>query len=591
MKRHSLKTEGNNDLPLVFKLNFNAKNDKCNNCKIKGLKIEKSLSNFEKWDLNTRNEKINNIIKKNCEKTNNYSFDFKVFQNDIDKKDIKLKSNKISYPFNTNIALNIKNRENKDNKRYKTDLPLENNKNNDNDFLDNNFNDNNNIYYIKNYQDVLNERKEYELKMHTCIKNLTEINNNLNDLYNQKNKMKVRKSASSVSMFGFSPKIKIKEKTIKRKDKLNILNYQLTNDIPIFKCEGVFNNVTQSNIIKQENLNNNKQKIKIKEKDIKKTEKQLLKCVKSITNYYLNILKKSIDIRKEGMIWVVKRLLRLNYIPKKVDFPEFVDDKLYLFIINISRLKNELYDLINEHAKIKKELLSETDFINMQKLIKEIEENQENDLIPKKRNYSADNSKYSNKDNNNFQKSYLEKIYDKYYDKVLFNNLPEKIQVLLYFVKKNIKLNKNLNKKNLNKNNHNKNISNTLSMKNDKKNLLKKKSEIYSDKIKMKNRFMKLKDEEKWNKQLKLKRKNTVDYLKQKNIINTEEKNKYMGGLNINIDTYKKIKEFIILKLKIENINSNLKKEISDTEKYLDSQKYKKSYEKINVFIFGNKIM
>ena len=609
MKHLSFITKGKNDFPLSFITNLNTKSNIFRNYK-EGLKISKSLLNFEEWDLNTRNEKINsieneikklrdingkdkhitnleetileddNILKKNCNKSNNYSFDFKIFKNK--KNNIKIKLKNMPYPSYQN-------------NRYKTEPSLENK----NDDLVKSLNDKN-IYYLDNYQDVLNKRKEYELKMHSCIKDLSkhlnEIEINLNDLYNQKtnnNILKRRKSAASSALFGFSPKVKIKEKMLKRNDKLNILNYQLTKNIPIFRCEGVFNNVTQSKIIKQENLFYNKQKIKIKEKEIHKTEKQLLKCVKNITNYYLDILKKSIDLRNKGMIWVVKRLLRLNYMPKRNDFPEFIDEKLYLFIINISKLKNELYDFINECDNIQKELLNEKEFIDLQKLIKEIAENNKNNVIEKKRNYSADNNKLIKEDKNynNTNKSYLEKIYDKYYDNVLFNKMPENIQILLYFINDNIKLNQNLNKKSFNKNNLNKNNSheNKLSLKIMKKNIIKNKSEIYSDKIKMKNRFIKLKYENKLNKQLKIRKSSIVDYLNLKSI-DKEEKKKYIEFITINFNTYKKIEKYIILNLKIKKINTNLKKEISNIEQYLDTLKDLREYGKINDFIFGNKI-
>ena len=207
--------------------------------------------------------------------------------------------------------------------------------------------------------------------------------------------------------------------------------------------------------------------------------------------------------------------------------------------------------------------------------------------------YSADNNKLIKEDKNynNTNKSYLEKIFDKYYDNVLFNKMPENIQILLYFINDNIKLNKNLNKKSFNKNNLNKNNSheNKLSLKIMKKNIIKNKSEIYSDKIKMKNRFIKLKYENKLNKQLKIRKSSIVDYLNLKSI-DKEEKKKYIEFININLDTYKKIEKYIILNLKIKKINSNLKKEISNIEQYLDTLKDLREYGKINDFIFGNKI-
>ena len=81
-----------------------------------------------------------------------------------------------------------------------------------------------------------------------------------------------------------------------------------------------------------------------------------------------------------------------------------------------------------------------------------------------------------------------------------------------------------------------------IQIKNNNKNLLQNKSEIYSNKIKLKNRFIKLNEEEKWNKELKINRKSVGNIIKQKN--KKDNSKKYMDLLNMSPDTYKKIEKF-----------------------------------------------
>jgi hypothetical protein len=139
--------------------------------------------------------------------------------------------------------------------------------------------------YLDNYQELINERKTFELKMHSYImylsKYLIELKNKLNDLYNQDSntisyiKNNRRKSAAS-AFFGFTPKKEIKEKILKRNEKLIILNYQLTDNTLIFKDKGSLN-MPHINFTKKKISFFNKDKIGRTEREIDKTEKQLLK--------------------------------------------------------------------------------------------------------------------------------------------------------------------------------------------------------------------------------------------------------------------------------------------------------------------------
>lgn len=129
---------------------------------------------------------------------------------------------------------------------------------------------------------------------------------------------------------------------------------------------------------------------------------------------------------------------------------------------------------------------------------------------------------------------------------------------------------------------------NNLLIKNNKKNILQNKSELYSIKIKMKNKFIKLNEEEKWNKEINIKRKSIAESLMVKAFKNIEEK--YLNYLNISFDTFNNLKKFAFLNLKINDINLNIKREIRDIQKYLETKKSNILYSHILKFIFGDKI-
>ena len=63
----------------------------------------------------------------------------------------------------------------------------------------------------------------------------------------------------------------------------------------------------------------------------------------------LEILKKGNDTRKSGLSWVVRRLLKLNYEPKKEDFPNYFNEKMSKFIIQIAKKQLEKQDLISKY--------------------------------------------------------------------------------------------------------------------------------------------------------------------------------------------------------------------------------------------------
>ena len=94
-----------------------------------------------------------------------------------------------------------------------------------------------------------------------------------------------------------------------------------------------------------EDLNKLKEKINY-ELDICKNELSYMKLVyinlvKNQRNYYLDLLKKGYDVRDEGLIWVVKRLLEIETKLEYHHFPKFLDHNQIKYIIEIANLSLE----------------------------------------------------------------------------------------------------------------------------------------------------------------------------------------------------------------------------------------------------------
>lgn len=83
--------------------------------------------------------------------------------------------------------------------------------------------------------------------------------------------------------------------------------------------------------------------------EIKQLKDELNDNIQCGINYYLEILKKGNDTRKSGLSWVVRRLLKLNYEPKKEDFPNYFNEKMSKFIIQIAKKQLEKQDLISKY--------------------------------------------------------------------------------------------------------------------------------------------------------------------------------------------------------------------------------------------------
>lgn len=158
----------------------------------------------------------------------------------------------------------------------------------------------------------------------------------------------------------------------------------------------------------QKDLNCILEKVTKKVEEINKDSNKLKVVFKELnqkqTKYYLNILKKGIDTRMEGLSWVVKRLIELNVPIDSTIFPGFLDQEQIDYIIQISKYGYE---------------------INQLKIILDTLRERQNEL-------SEEKIKYNNKkfyDINNKNKTYLNTSFKN-------NNIKEHLFNDIYYEKK-----------------------------------------------------------------------------------------------------------------------------------------------------------
>ena len=149
-------------------------------------------------------------------------------------------------------------------------------------------------------------------------------------------------------------------------------------------------------------------KLKEKQNNFKNAKDKFKEKVKFLTEYYYQILKKGLDVRKDGLSWVVVKLSELNAFIDMHHFPAFLSTSEINYLMKIGIKKYELNELIKLYQLLK----------NNQKKLKEDHIKEDRDEINKLREEKFNNllkSKKGQKYNigNNYAE-YLEEIYRKY---------------------------------------------------------------------------------------------------------------------------------------------------------------------------------
>ena len=222
-----------------------------------------------------------------------------------------------------------------------------------------------------------NKKNENELKSYLNIEFLSsKLKNKIKEL-NQTIKKSEEQTKSNDN--------ELKSKTSKLIENINSissLSNNLANDIILHKCDKDFAKIkfkksfdeidilkdkfekysSSTNIEHKESIiliNNYKSRIIELKEEIENLKNKIRENKEAGIRYYLNILKEGKDNRNIGLSWIVKRLLRLNYIPSQIDFPDYIDKTMYDYFMNLAKNNNIILDCLQELGEIKRKVCDE----------------------------------------------------------------------------------------------------------------------------------------------------------------------------------------------------------------------------------------
>ena len=115
-----------------------------------------------------------------------------------------------------------------------------------------------------------------------------------------------------------------------------------------------------------EEINQNIIDIKEKQFRFKKVKDQFNEKVKYLKEYYYQILKKGLDVRKDGLSWIIVKLMELNSFIDKNHFPRFLSSSEINYLMKLGVKQYELNELIklfqifkNQQKDLKEEHIKE----------------------------------------------------------------------------------------------------------------------------------------------------------------------------------------------------------------------------------------
>ena len=181
-------------------------------------------------------------------------------------------------------------------------------------------------------------------------KNIFKSDKNLNDLDDNKNNNNYNHNNNiNYNIYLYrEKKYHHSEKKVLKKNKF--LKIQMKNDI-ILKSLTEIKNQKQliEEKIKQNNIQINNVQIKHKKAKAKYSEK-----VQLLSEYYYQILRKGIDVRKSGLSWIIVKLMELNAFIDKNHFPSYLSDSEINYIMRIGVKTYELNELVKLFQLLKR---------------------------------------------------------------------------------------------------------------------------------------------------------------------------------------------------------------------------------------------
>ena len=271
---------------------------------------------------------------------------------------------------------------------------------------------------------ILNKKKEKELKEKNIGKNYEETNNIIKK-YNA-NILKIKDEIEEKKEY-FN---KIKSIQVREEDEMDKKN-QL-NEIQLDREKQELKLIRIKYELNSEIKKLDKKKLELNEEfEVCKNELLFMKIAhvyltKEQRNYYLDLLNKGYDIRNEGLVWIVKRLLEIQTKLEYHHFPKYLDKDQADYIIELANLNLEEAQLkividvlqkkqINLHNKLNKEII--------QKIL----------VLSNKRKTQIDTeieSKYKSSKNSDYNKdskiyNSIKDVYKKYQGTFKMNSMKE----------------------------------------------------------------------------------------------------------------------------------------------------------------------
>ena len=188
------------------------------------------------------------------------------------------------------------------------------------------------------YMDKKNERIEKEGQL---SKIFIDINNLINKFNEEKNKIKIE----ILNNQEYLEKLRKEGKYSKEETMLITRQKAIERNTLEYKIKDLFKKY-QLDLKKLEDLKNKKKQ----EIDIVKDEENYIKLVKlsilsSQREYFLDILKKGYDVRKDGLVWCVKFLLELQTDLEYFHFPKFLNHQECDYLIEQANIALEITQL------------------------------------------------------------------------------------------------------------------------------------------------------------------------------------------------------------------------------------------------------
>ena len=223
------------------------------------------------------------------------------------------------------------NKEIKDTKKNKEKKQGENNDLENNNNLENNDNKNEDEEEKKLVDKILNE-ENIRIKNEEKEKKEEEKEADNNNLNNRNNNMKKPT---------FNTEKLIKEMNFIKNTKLNTINLELKKNIE--KLDSSYKNKFKEVNKQKKDM---EEQIQIINNELNYYKQVNDELVREHRTYYMNILKKGTDYRKEGLVWIVKNLLELQINLEYQHFPKYLTHEHIDYLIKLANLLLEQNELV-----------------------------------------------------------------------------------------------------------------------------------------------------------------------------------------------------------------------------------------------------